>query len=274
VIDLKKLKEPFNESDIEWRVQNCGEKKGKIWALVLAYITNRAIMDRLDNVVGAFNWKNEFVKAPNGGLICRLSIKNSNGEWVTKEDGADNTDIEEVKGGLSSAMKRAAVHWGIGRYLYKLENNFAIISDNGKYTAKTKNGQYFKWDPPQLPVWATQKKENKKYDELEVLKKYPKTKKEQQINNVVKSPKRVDILKIIGMLTKKIWSTEDKKEIKEKINQVILEDMEIGKDVTELSQEECSILKEHLTRRLEEKEDAKKDLKELIDKKLEETNGQ
>lgn len=36
-------------------------------------------------------------------------------------DGAENTDIEPVKGGLSDAYKRAAVKWGIGRYLYDME---------------------------------------------------------------------------------------------------------------------------------------------------------
>lgn len=67
---------------------------------------------------------------------------------------AENTDIEGVKGGLSGAMKRAAVQWGIGRYLYALEEGFAQVSERGKLRGKTKQGTDFKWDPPQLPAWA------------------------------------------------------------------------------------------------------------------------
>ena len=58
--NLDRLSEPFHEKDIEWLVQQAGEKNGKQWAMVLAYVTNRAIQQRLDDVVGCENWKNEF----------------------------------------------------------------------------------------------------------------------------------------------------------------------------------------------------------------------
>lgn len=155
--DLAKLKEPFPFDDLEFRLQSCGEKDGKFWGLVLAYVTNRAIQNRLDEVVGPENWKNEFTKGPDGGILCGLSIK-INGEWVTKYDGAENTNIEAVKGGLSGAMKRAAATgWGIGRYLYNLKESWAVIAPDGKkgkYTGQTKDKKYFKWDPPALPAWA------------------------------------------------------------------------------------------------------------------------
>ena len=157
-MNLEKLKTPFMPDDIEWRVQRSGMKNGQPWAMVLAYVTNRAIMDRLDEVVGPGNWKNEYSTGPDGGVLCGLSIK-IDGEWITKFDGADNTQVEAVKGGLSGAMKRAAVHWGIGRYLYKLDATFAVIKESGRYKDKAKNKQtgqdtWFKWDPPLLPDWA------------------------------------------------------------------------------------------------------------------------
>ena len=151
--NLLKLLAPFPESDIEWRVQSCGEKNNKIWAKVIAYVTNRAIQTRLDEVCGQEYWKNEFIKAPEGGILCGISIKVNN-EWVTKYDGAENTEIESIKGGLSNSMKRAAVQWGIGRYLYNLDVSFAIISEQGVFSAKTKEGKWFKWNPPALPNWA------------------------------------------------------------------------------------------------------------------------
>jgi hypothetical protein len=154
-MDLSKLREPFAAGDIEWRVQQAGEKDGKVWAKVLAYVTNRAIM-----VCGPENWRNEFAAAPCGGIMCGISVKvlhpAGDREWVTKWDGAENTDIEAVKGGLSGAMKRAAVQWGIGRYLYDLEEGWAKVHENGRFSAKLKEGnKWFKWDPPALPAWAT-----------------------------------------------------------------------------------------------------------------------
>jgi hypothetical protein len=150
---IGKLREPFPARDIEWRVQRSGEKNGKIWAMVLAYVNNRAIMDRLDSVVGPDGWVNQYVAGPNGGVMCGISIK-LNDEWLTKWDGADNTNIEPVKGGLSDSMKRAAVQWGIGRYLYHLPAGWANVHESGKYRDKTKDNKWYKWDPPELPGWA------------------------------------------------------------------------------------------------------------------------
>ena len=52
-----------------------------------------------------------------------------NGEWITKYDVSDPTQIEPVKGGFSGAMKRAGAQWGIGRYLYQLQETFAEVSE-------------------------------------------------------------------------------------------------------------------------------------------------
>lgn len=154
-MNLSKLKEPFHPDDIEWRVQQAGSRGDKPWAKVLAYVTNRAIMERLDEICGPENWRNEYAECPGGGIMCGLSVL-IGGEWVTKWDGADKTQVEATKGGLSGAMKRAAVQWGIGRYLYKLDAAWAVISPNGKNYQPAKQGKYkaFNWDAPTLPTWA------------------------------------------------------------------------------------------------------------------------
>jgi hypothetical protein len=158
VAKLKELKEPFKACDIEWRVSRSGVKNGKPWAMVLAYINNRAVMDRLDDVCEPWNWQNEYKPLPSGGMICGVSIKVGD-EWINKWDGSDNTKVEATKGGLSGSMKRAVVQWGIGRYLYNLTETSAIIVENGEYSSKVKDKQYgqdvwFNWNPPQLPPWA------------------------------------------------------------------------------------------------------------------------
>ena len=162
---LKRLAMPFDEADVEWRIARSGKSGGgKIWAMCLAYITNRAILNRLDEVFGLYGWQNEFKSGPQGGVICGIKFRNhETGEWITRWDGADNTLVEEIKGGLSGAMKRAGSQLGIGRYLYNLTENFAQIADRRSpatpFKAKLKDGTWFWWGPPALPEWALPVKE-------------------------------------------------------------------------------------------------------------------
>lgn len=167
--DLKKLAEPFTPADVEWRIGRAGVKNDKVWATCLAYITNRAIMERLDEVCGPSNWKNEYKVMPIGPndstILCGISIKVGE-EWVTKWDGSgameSNAGLsgqDAAKGTLSGAMKRAAVQWGIGRYLYDLPEGYATIEENGRHyqpASKKANKEVpaFKWNPPALPKWA------------------------------------------------------------------------------------------------------------------------
>ena len=162
-MNLDRLDDPFHPNDIEWRVQRSGfSGNGNPWAMVLAYVTNRAIMKRLDQVCGKAGWRNEFLPAPNGGLMCGISIK-VDGEWITKWDGADNTQVEAVKGGMSGAMKRAAVQWGVGRYLYGLDETFANCSlqqiNGANKVFDKKASKAFWWTAPSLPEWALPKAE-------------------------------------------------------------------------------------------------------------------
>lgn len=161
MIDFEKLKSPFKENEIDWRVaQSSKSIDGKPWAKVLAYVQARAIQDRLDETVGPMNWRveYEFIQGPVSGVICKMALRSpGTQEWITKEDGAEQTDIEAFKGGISSAMKRAAVTWGIGRYLYDLEEYFAVIVEKGGRYAKLKEGGAFYWMPPKLPAWALPK---------------------------------------------------------------------------------------------------------------------
>jgi len=155
-----KLQEPFQPREVEWRIGRSGCKKdGNVWALCLAYVTNRAIQQRLDDVLGPGGWKNEYAAGPSGGVICGLSVKVGE-EWVTKWDGAEARDIEAVKSALSDSMKRSACQWGIGRYLYDLDEGWAEVSDNKMPGAKRAKCQgpggdkWFYWLPPKLPSWA------------------------------------------------------------------------------------------------------------------------
>ncbi|KAG3043437.1 hypothetical protein PC121_g22543 [Phytophthora cactorum] len=123
---MKRLQDPFPPEEIEWRVGSTNGDKTK--GIALAYVTNRAIQNRLDEVFGVFGWRNEYREWKEKSQLCGISVK-VEGEWITKWDGADDSNMEAVKGGLSDAMKRAAYQWGIGRYLYKLENIHRLKND-------------------------------------------------------------------------------------------------------------------------------------------------
>ena len=150
---LRLLSEPFDPDELEWRVGRTGSGTRGPWVHVLAYQTSRAVMDRFDAVCGPENWTNDFRAGPGGGVICRIGVNVEGAGWVYKEDGAENTDIEAVKGGLSGAMKRAAVQWGCGRYLYGLEESFGLVHEFGLHSAG-KGAEKFRWNPPGLPEWA------------------------------------------------------------------------------------------------------------------------
>jgi hypothetical protein len=162
----KLLASPFPAEHIDWKPQTAGWKgtgaDAKPWVKLIAFIDNRAIQKRLDDVCGIDGWRNEFAPMPGGGMMCGLSIRfeslsGERVEWVTKWDGAPETEIESVKGAISGAMKRAATQWGIGRYLYDVEVKFGRIAPDNDWEAKQvkpKDGKPFRWYPPVLPAWA------------------------------------------------------------------------------------------------------------------------
>jgi hypothetical protein len=139
---IKRLHEPFSFKDVEWKIQFTTKDNAE--GMAVAYLNSRAIQSRLDEVVGAANWKNAYIPWQNNAQLCGLSIYDGErGEWVTKYDGAENTAIEPVKGGLTDSFKRAACLWGIGRYLYELGGIWVEIEPRGK-SSVIKKDQYSK----------------------------------------------------------------------------------------------------------------------------------
>jgi len=121
--DKSTLSVPLMPEEVEWRIQSTSKDGSK--TTVVPYIQNRAVMNRLDMCYGEFYWRNEFQRWGDKGVLCGISIYDEERkEWVTKWDGADDTHIEPTKGGLSDAMKRCAVQWGMGRELYQYPRIF------------------------------------------------------------------------------------------------------------------------------------------------------
>lgn len=131
----------FPRSAVSWRAQTVTKDGTK--ALALAYIDARDVMDRLDEVCGPENWSDRY-EFHGSRTVCYLSIR-VNGEWIVKADGAGDSDVEAEKGAISDALKRAAVKWGIGRYLYSLEAPW-VPCECSEYNGK-KQWKGWKSDP-------------------------------------------------------------------------------------------------------------------------------
>jgi len=125
MFDFKALAAPFPPEDISWRVGSTTKDKSK--GMALAYLDARAVMDRLDAVCGPMGWQCRYSHASTK-TVCDIGIKCGD-EWVWKADGAGDSDIEAEKGALSDGFKRAAVRWGIGRYLYNLDSPWVELDE-------------------------------------------------------------------------------------------------------------------------------------------------
>ncbi|MFY0390071.1 Rad52/Rad22 family DNA repair protein [Hominicoprocola fusiformis] len=131
---LTALAKPFAPEDLEWRLQYTNEEK--MCGMAVPYVTNRAIQNRLDEVCSPENWYNEFRPWHSAGKkdsqLCGIAIYFEGKGFITKWDGAEDSDIEPIKGGLSDSMKRAAYQWGIGRVLYSLDTVWVDIERRGR----------------------------------------------------------------------------------------------------------------------------------------------
>lgn len=144
----ERLAMPFNPSCVEWRAQTVNKRDGKS-ALALAYIDARSVMARLDEVVGPQNWQDKY-RYEGDRTFCELSLR-IDGEWLTKSDTSDDSNMEAAKGGASGAFKRAAVKWGIGRYLYDVD---AIWADCEAYKRNDGKWAFKNWTDAGLRTLA------------------------------------------------------------------------------------------------------------------------
>jgi hypothetical protein len=131
-MSFDKLSAPFRPEQIHWRVGATNADKTK--GMALAYIDARDVQDRLDETVGPTLWQCRYPHA-NGKTVCEIGIMcvtPQGYEWIWKADGAGDSDVEAEKGALSDAFKRAAVRWGIGRYLYDLESPWVEVEQKGR----------------------------------------------------------------------------------------------------------------------------------------------
>jgi hypothetical protein len=144
---LERLSAPFDPRDLSVKPQAVTKDRQR--ALAVWYLDARAVMDRLDLVMGVDGWCDRY-EHWDEVVCCRLSLK-IGGAWITKcdvggcGDGGQNADaVLDRKGAFSDALKRAAVRFGVGRYLYQIPGQWCDWDDQRREFKST----------PRLPDWA------------------------------------------------------------------------------------------------------------------------
>jgi hypothetical protein len=124
------LSAPFPIEYVSWRVGRTNEKSRKpeeaLRGEAFCYVDARTVMDRFDSVMGFDGWQCHYTAGVGASIVCNIGLRLA-GDWIWKADGAGPSDIEAEKGALSDAFKRAAVRWGVGRYLYEIESPWLTL---------------------------------------------------------------------------------------------------------------------------------------------------
>lgn len=147
--DLKK------EIPFKWRVQSANQ----YGATCVAYIDARDVQDLFDEVCGPDKWQCKFSEHK-GNLFCEIGIRVSSIEdtplWVWKSDCGVESNVEKQKGEASDAFKRAAVMWGVGRFLYSKPIVKLPVKDNGKgkFVPWSEKTQKFVTNADQITQWC------------------------------------------------------------------------------------------------------------------------
>lgn len=102
------LRRPFTPQAVKFKVQATWEGG----ALVVSYIDARLAIERL-NLIVPHLWSQIYEPTNTGLMWCHLTV-----DGITRSDVGE--EVGNKKGLVSDALKRAAVHFGVGVSLYAL----------------------------------------------------------------------------------------------------------------------------------------------------------
>lgn len=156
---LLALKQPFDTRFLKVRIG--ARTKDKSRGIALFYLDSREVQKRLDEVCGIDGWRSEMQETTEG-VLCTISIRMPNGEWVSRTDGGEKSQVAPFKGACSDALKRAAAQFGIGRYLYYVPNSWHSLLNDGKIFADIDSVR------DSLPEWALPSKQIQDWEEIAI----------------------------------------------------------------------------------------------------------
>ncbi len=141
---VKRLRQPFAPEHIRWKVQaNPKEGQGEAYAVVVVYVDARTVAAHLDDVVpGA--WSTEYVLPPVTvgfpALECKLTVCGVTRSDVGTVEPSRSPD-SDTKDLYSDALKRAAVQYGVGAFLYRFPQVRAKVEKYGSTWFITRDAQ-------------------------------------------------------------------------------------------------------------------------------------
>ncbi|MFC4453383.1 Rad52/Rad22 family DNA repair protein [Deinococcus sonorensis] len=137
----RRLHAPFPSHLVNWKPQVISKDRSR--ALLLAYVDARAVQDRLDAICpDGWSFEIEVIAGTQTPTVKgRLTVLG-----VTREDigEAGEGEFGTLKAASSDALKRCAVQFGIGRYLYDLPKVWVDWNDQKREAVAQ----------PELPEWA------------------------------------------------------------------------------------------------------------------------
>ncbi len=137
----KRLEMPFPAHLVGWKPQALTKDRSR--ALLVAYVDARAVQSRLDAICpDAWEFRcREVSGTPTPTVHGSLTVLG-----VTREDFGEAGEGEAgtLKAAASDALKRCAVHFGIGRYLYDLPRFWSDWDEKKREPITL----------PELPDWA------------------------------------------------------------------------------------------------------------------------
>jgi hypothetical protein len=150
------LEVPFDASQIEWRVMNTTKKGQPMRGQVAPYADQRAYTDRLNALFTPAGWTRRYAIHTSANfergqdkktvakvlVSCELTIFGLGSHSATGEEFAD--DPNALTAAEAQAFKRAAVCFGLGRYLYYFTGTWVDLDDRKRPKSV-----------PQLAGWAT-----------------------------------------------------------------------------------------------------------------------
>lgn len=152
---FRALQEPFPVKFLSWTV--IATNKEKTDALVSPYIGAHHIMARFDDVLGPLNWQTG-LQGQVGYLIKGIGIRiGKSKDWVWRwEPGvfeatrSTNVRRIEILGSATVGLRRAAIEWGVGRYLKFITAPWVGYDSHTKKIRETPNieNQNFWWALP------------------------------------------------------------------------------------------------------------------------------
>jgi len=134
---VEALRAPFSGSRVQWRVGSTNRDGDG--GTVLAYVDKREYEARLDDVFGATKWTSELTSNEIGAVV-KITATFPDGSEVYHTNGCGykldkdgRVDADSYKGAISTAFKRAASEFGIGRYLYDMESPWVKLNNRRFY---------------------------------------------------------------------------------------------------------------------------------------------